>query len=116
MRKVRLHRLLLTVVSAFALVLVLAQSAFASDPRDFELRNNSSVDIAFVYVSASATSDWGDDILGEDVLPAGQNVNVTFRAFDGNTGNYDVKVVGTGGEEGYLYKVDLCSVSYVTFS
>jgi hypothetical protein len=111
----RLPRLLLTAATALALVLVLVQSAFA-DPRDFELNNNSSVDIAYVYVSPSAADDWGDDIMGTDVLPAGQSVNVTFRKFDGETCNYDVKVVGVGGEEGYLYKVDLCSVSHVTFS
>ena len=115
MRTSRLPRLLLTVVSAFVLVLVLAQSALA-DPRDFELRNNSAVDIAYVYVSPSALNEWGDDIMGTDVLSSGNSVNVSFRKFDGTTCQYDVKVVGVSGEEGYLYKVDLCSVSYVTFS
>ena len=115
MRNIRLPRVLLTAVAAFAMVLVLAQSAFA-DPRDFELRNSSAVDIAFVYVSPSDMSAWGDDIMGTDVLPSGQSVNVSFRAFDGNTCSYDIKVVGTSGQEGYLYKVDLCSVSNVTFS
>jgi hypothetical protein len=115
MRSLRLPRLVLTGVSAFALVLVMVQSAFA-DPRDFELQNNSSVDLAFVYVSPSAMDEWGDDILGVDVLPAGQSVNVSFKAFDGSTCSYDVKVVGTGGESGVLYKVDLCSVSTVSFS
>jgi hypothetical protein len=115
MRSLRLPRLLLTGVSAIALLLVLAQSAFA-DPRDFQLNNNSNVVIAYVYVSPSAANDWGDDIMGTDVLGSGQSVNITFPKFDGSTCNYDVKVIGTGGEEGYLYKVDLCSVSNVSFS
>jgi hypothetical protein len=115
MTKTRLPRLLLTLGSAFALVLVLAQSAFA-DPRDFQLNNASTVDIAYVYVSPSATNDWGDDIMGTGVLPSGQSVNVSFGKFDGSTCQYDVKVIGTSGEEGYLYKVDLCSVTNVTFS
>ncbi len=110
-----MRRLLLTCVSASVLALVIAQSAFA-DPRDFELKNNSSVDLAFVYVSPSDTNEWGDDVLGTDLLPAGQSVNVSFRAFDGNTCSYDIKVLGQSGEEGYLYKVDLCTVSHVTFS
>src|SRR5437879_197899 len=50
MRLLRLRRLLLPVVSASLLALVVVQSAFA-DPRDFELKNNSSVDLAFAYVS-----------------------------------------------------------------
>ena len=115
MPKVHLPRFAQAGAAACALLLVLAQSAFA-DPRDFELKNASAADIAFVYVSPTATNDWGDDILGSDLLAAGQSTDVTFRAFDGNTCMYDVKVVGVGGEEGYLYKVDLCSVSSVSFS
>jgi len=105
----------MTAAAALVLVLVLAQGAFA-DPRDFELDNNSSVDIAFVYVQPSASDDWGDDLMGTDVLPAGKFVNINFARFDGETCQYDIKVVGTGGQEGYLYKVDLCSISKVTFS
>jgi hypothetical protein len=115
MRKLRASRLLLTGVSAFALALLFAQSALA-DPRDFHLTNNSSVDLAYVYVSPSAAADWGDDVMGSDVLSAGQSVDLSFRRFDGSTCNYDLKVIGVGGEEGYLYKVDLCSVTDVSFS
>jgi hypothetical protein len=109
------RRLPLTLVSAFALVVLLAQSAFA-DPRDFTLRNRSDVDIAYVYVSPSASDDWGDDIMGEDILSSGDSVDISFDTVQANTCVYDIKVIGTGGEEGYLYKVDLCSVSTVTFS
>ncbi len=115
MSLLRLPRLLLTGVSAIALVVVLAQSAFA-DPRDFNLQNNSSVDIAFVYVSPSDADDWGDDIMGADILTAGTSTDIVFKAFDGSTCQYDIKVVGVGGEEGYLYKVDLCRISTVSFS
>ncbi len=109
------RRLPLTIVSAFALVVLLAQSAFA-DPRDFTLRNRSDVDIAYVYVSPSASDQWGDDIMGEDILSSGNSVDVAFDTFDGGTCVYDIKVIGTGGEVGYLYKVDLCNVSTVSFS
>ncbi len=115
MRLPAFRRLLLTAVSASALLVVLAQSAFA-DPRDFQLQNNSAVDIAFVYISPSDTNSWGDDVMGSDVLTAGSAVNLTFRGFDGATCTYDIKVLGVGGQEGYLYKVDLCSISTVTFS
>jgi hypothetical protein len=114
-RTLRLPRLLLVAISASALALVAVQSAFA-DPRDFTLSNNSSVDLAYVYVSPSDTNSWGSDIMGTGLLPSGQAANVTFGAFDGATCSYDIKVVSTGGAEGYLYKVDLCSVSQVSFS
>lgn len=107
---------MLAAAGAIACVLVLAQSAFA-DQRDFNLRNRSDVDIAYVYVSPSAADDWGDDILGIDILPSGDSVDVTFDEVDDDfTCVYDVKVVGTAGEVGYLYKVNLCTITTVTFS
>ncbi len=51
-----------------------------------------------------------------DVLNPAETVNVTFGKFDGTSCLYDVKVVGQAGESGVLYKVDLCSVTTVTFS
>ena len=72
--------------------------------------------LTHVYVSPSDTADWGDDIMGQDVLDSGANVNVTFRKFDGATCQYDVKVIGQQGQSGVLYKVDLCNTDTVTFS
>lgn len=69
-----------------------------------------------VYVSPSDMDNWGDDVMGRDILPVGNVVNLTFSGFDGASCNYDIKVLGTGGQEGYLYKVDLCNVTTVTFS
>ena len=115
MRFLRPSRLLMTALSASAAAMLLAQSAFA-DPRDFTLKNNSSVDISYVYVSPADVQDWGDDVMGSDVLPAGSSVDIAFKKFDGTTCNYDVKVIGVQGQEGYLYKVNLCSIDTVTFS
>ena len=115
LRCLRPSRLLLTALSASAAVLLLAQSAFA-DPRDFTLKNNSAVDISYVYVSPANVQDWGDDVMGADILPAGNAVDISFRKYDGTSCTFDVKVIGAQGQEGYLYKVDLCSVDTVTFS
>jgi hypothetical protein len=79
------------------------------------LVNNSSVDLAFVYVSPTGVDAWGADAMGTDLLPAGQSVAMNFSGSDDATCVYDIKVVGTEGQEGYLYKVDLCSVSQVSF-
>lgn len=114
MRRSRLTRLLLSGVSASAVALLFAHSALA-DQRDFKLRNDSSVDIASVYVSPSGVDSWGSDAMGTDVLPSGQTVAMNFSGSDDSTCLFDIKVVGVQGQEGYLYKVDLCSVSVVTF-
>ena len=102
-------------ISAAAAALLIAQSVFA-DQRDFTLQNNSSVDIASVYISPSGVDSWGSDAMGTDVLGAGQSVDMNFAGPDDSACVYDIKVVGLQGQEGYLYKVDLCSISTVTFS
>lgn len=89
--------------------------AFA-DPRDFNVANNSSIVLTHVYVSPWDAADRGDDIMGRDVLNVGENVDVTFAKFDGTSCLYDLKVLGQQGETGFLYKVDLCSISNVSFS
>jgi hypothetical protein len=101
-------------LSVVAAGLFIAQSAFA-DVRDFTLTNSSSVDIASVYVSPSGVDSWGSDAMGTDILWSGQSVSMNFTGSADGACVYDIKVLGTQGEEGYLYKVDLCSVSQVTF-
>jgi hypothetical protein len=100
---------------AALLVAMFAMPALA-DPRDFTVNNNTSFVLTHVYVQSSDSNTWGDDIMGRDVLDSGTSVNVVFGAFDGTTCLYDVKVLGQAGQVGYLYKVDLCSVTNVTFS
>lgn len=103
----------------FAAVALLAalwvMPAFA-DPRDFSVVNNSSIVLTHVFVGPSDSADWGDDIMGRDVLNPSETVNVTFSKFDGSSCLYDVKVIGQSGQTGVLYKVDLCNTTTVTFS
>jgi hypothetical protein len=104
-------------LAAFAVSLVaIAPGVVRADPRDFTLVNDSTVVITYAYVSSSAVTDWEEDVLGEDVLAPGASTIVTFSGFKEGNCSYDIKVVGGGGEEGYLWAVDLCSISTVTFS
>jgi hypothetical protein len=112
--RVRAARVLFSGMSVAAAAVLMAHSAFA-DPRDFRLQNSSSVDIAYVYISPSGADTWGDDAMGTDILHSGSGVDMNYSGSVDDTCVYDIKVVGTQGEEGYLYKVDLCSVTTVTF-
>ncbi len=58
---------------ALLMVAVTTSTAFA-DPRDFVLVNDTSSIITHVFVSPSDVTDWGDDILGRDILEAGDSV------------------------------------------
>jgi hypothetical protein len=92
-----------------------AQSVFA-DQRDFTLTNNASIPLKSVYVSTADTKSWEEDILGRDILAAGDSVNINFGKADAGVCLYDIKVTGFEGQAGYLYGVDLCTVTNVTFS
>ena len=109
-------RALYAIIAAALLVAATVTSAFA-DKRDFTVVNNSSIVFAHLYVAATDSESWEEDILGKDVLAQGESWNITFSKYDGEAGKclYDIKVVGKAGEEGKLLKVDLCTVTTVTF-
>ena len=111
----RFTRSLAGMIVIGSLLALSLQSAFA-DQRDFTLMNGSPITIANLYVGPVDSSDWGSDILGRDVLDSGESVDIVFDGDSAGDCAYDIMVRGQGGEEGYLYKVDLCSVSLVTFS
>ena len=51
---------------------------FFPGEQDFELVNNTGVEINALYVTPHNANEWGDDILGVDTLPAGESVEITF--------------------------------------
>jgi hypothetical protein len=112
----RRFKFLFAAIPMAALLVALFALPALADQRDFTVVNNSSLILTHVYVTSSDTTAWGDDIMGRDVLNPSETVDVAFNGFDGSTCLYDVKVMGQGGQEGYLYKVDLCTISTVTFS
>ena len=100
---------------ALMLVAVSAAPAFA-DPRDFTLINNTGQVITEVYVSASNQTDWGEDVLGRDVLMPTETVDITFQRFISGDCLYDIKVISESGAEGQLDQVNLCETHTVTFN
>lgn len=100
---------------ALALVVSSVSTAFA-DPRDFVLINGTGQVIMQVFVAPSNMDDWGDDILGQGILSAGDNVTINFARFTEGNCYYDIKVVVDGGAEGELNQVNLCETHTVTFN
>lgn len=111
-------RLNAALVALAALVVVFmgtTSTALAADPRDFTLINATGVTIRYVYVSPSYETDWGSDVLGDDVLPAGRRLTITFNRFRSGNCFYDIKVVTALGGEGVMKQVNLCNTNTVTF-
>jgi hypothetical protein len=104
--------------AVLALLLNLGVSSTAlADQRDFTLVNNTpGLVITHVFVSPTNVMDWGEDVLGRDVLPPGENVFIYFSRFDPASCHYDIKVLAEGGNEGVLTEVNLCETETVTFN
>jgi hypothetical protein len=109
-------RLLILPLLLAVLTLPLATNRAFADPRDFKLINNTyNTVFTAAYVSPSASNDWEDDILGQDVLAPGEFVNITFGRFNPNTCIYDIMVTGKDGSTGELDGINLCTTTTVTF-
>lgn len=96
---------------AVAAILTLAPAAFA-DERVFMLDNRSSFTIVEFYASPTDVSSWEEDILGPDVLPAGEALRITIA--DGRDACiYDLRFVFEDGDvaEG---EMDVCNTGSFT--
>jgi hypothetical protein len=109
------RRLCVSLIGALLLIGAMSTAAFA-DKRDFTLNNNSDYVLEHAYVSPTTDQDWGDDILGKDVLNPGESWDVSFDRGDANTCMWDFKAVTQEGFEVKLPQLDLCSISNVNIN
>lgn len=76
----------------------------------FRVFNASGRTVEQLYFSHSSLSGWGPDQLGQNVLPPG--ATGSYRA--ANVGNYDFRVVWSGGGSAELRQVNVCAASQIT--
>lgn len=82
--------------------------------QDFTLVNRTGVDIYSLFISESANNDWEEDVLGQDVLPDGARVNISFR---GRTAClWDMMVTDSVGDSLEWAGINLCEASVVVLS
>ena len=104
-----MKKLAFAAVAAFAL---LSGPAAATAQQDFTILNNTGSVIEQVFVSASKTDDWEDDVLGEDVLEDGGRVKIRFDKEEESC-LFDIRVAYTDGETAVWHGINLCEVSVV---
>jgi hypothetical protein len=80
----------------------------ASAQNRFSLVNNTGQVIEQVYVSPSRSSNWGPDVLGSGVLPAG---NSTWIVPGFGDCLLDVRVVFPGGQAEERRQINACPAS-----
>ncbi len=95
-----------------AVAAVLVAAPAMADDLVFQFNNNSSYAIVELYASPADVGDWEEDILGREILDAGEAARVTIR--DGRrTCEYDLKIVFEDGDE-VTDTTDLCETENYT--
>jgi hypothetical protein len=103
--RLRRHLLLLIAVAALALPGIAA----AQDP-SFYVTNRSGRTINEVRVSSSADSNWGQDLLGANVLPSGSRLRVYPRGCVN-----DIQIIYDNGAREERRQINTCNLTEVVF-
>lgn len=91
-----------------------ASSPAFAGTQDFTLVNDTGVEIYSLYISESSNDDWEEDVLGEDTLPDGARMDITFS---GRTAClWDMMVTDDEGGNVTWQGIDLCESSVVILS
>jgi hypothetical protein len=83
---------------------------------DFVLKNQTGYDIESIYVAPTSEREWGEDIMGVDLLEEGESVEISFDAGE-NTKNWDIYVTWKGysaEEDVFWVDFDLSTISEIT--
>lgn len=106
-----MRSLLAALISASVILSATAASAL---DRRVVIHNGAKEPIFYLHGSNTGTTDWEEDILGNDVLMPGAEVRVNF---DDGTGFcvFDFKATFESGREETEYGVNVCEVSRFTF-
>jgi hypothetical protein len=88
-----------------------AAQAQSTDP-SFRLNNRSNQTIMEIYVSSSADSNWGRDLLGANVLPPGQTFLV--RLPNGQCMN-DIRIVVQGAAPIERMQINTCALTDINY-
>jgi hypothetical protein len=100
-------------VSILALATLFSSVAFAQGKQDFTLVNQTGVEIHELYVSPHSADDWEEDVLGQDTLPSGDSVEITFSPKT-KAKMWDLKVVDGKGNSIEWENLNLLEISKVT--
>src|SRR5687767_13167560 len=102
-----------TVAAVCALSLTLAGSAFAKGKQDFTLHNETKLEIVEVYVSAANVDNWEEDVLGDDTLSPGEEVDISFNSKE-KADKWDLKVVDDNGKSWVWKSLNLSMITDVS--
>jgi len=90
-------------------------SARADGKLDFKLRNRLGVTIRSVYVSPHQADNWEEDVLGQNTLSDGQDINIRFNSNEEARGDiWDLKIVDSNNNSFYWKNFNLTQIREIT--
>jgi hypothetical protein len=98
-----------------ALAIGLGSAPALAGADDYGIINKTGMDITHLYVSLHADDEWGEDILGRDVLESGDECEIEFDPSEDDECAYDLKIVDGKGKAWTVTNVDFCKYTKVTF-
>ena len=87
---------------------------FQGDYRSFVVDNVSDEAVFFVYLRSSGGPEWGDDLLGDGVISAGQQRDVAFEGF-GRECNFDVRIQTEDRHRQDYLDMNLCRADNIVY-
>ena len=99
--------------SAAVLFAVAVMPVAMAGDQDFTVVNKTGIEIHELYVTPHDSDDWEDDILGEDTLANGAEVDIKFSRKE-KAKSWDLKVVDADGNSIEWESLDLLEISKVT--
>ncbi len=83
--------------------------------QDFTLVNSTGVEIDKVFISPHDSDDWEEDILGQDTLPDGENVDIKFNRTE-TAPLWDLRVEDSKGNSIEWENLDLLKIARLTLT
>src|SRR5262245_62191362 len=92
-------RVLLIVFATLAVTAIplFAPQRTLAEEGHFTLYNGGRTGITHVYVSPSEQGEWGDDLLGREVLNPGESAVIYFLRYDPGSCLYDLRFLANAG-------------------
>ena len=104
----------LTTIFGALVASAIATAAYAAQ-QDFTITNNTGHVIMTLNVSPSSEQSWGPDILGVDVLGAGEQAEISFPNDEARC-EWDIRVTYDDGDTGAWQGINLCETVEVELS
>lgn len=105
----------ITLMGAFILIASAPVADADRQNRRVRIINETSYDMVRFYGSNVGTDDWEEDILGRDILRAGQSVTINFDDGSGYC-MFDFKAVFDDGDEVIARRKNVCELGSFRFT